>query len=260
MAQAAYDGAGADGAVRQVDAQPAHRPPPPRRLGRVPAAREPRADLRAAVLGAHPRRPDAGGPQGAAGRGARVPRARPRHRPRRHPDRRRPRRPRRRRARRRPVPRRRPDGRPRREARRCWASTGGRSWRTSPGSGGSRRARCAGRSGARLAPSRSPGIRWTTAGSDRGSGPGSTRRIRSREGDPDQGRCEARQVGRDEDGGRRVRHQLPDPQPACRARRRRRLSRVPARHRQPRGQAEARARGRRDRRDADRAAPRSRWA
>ena len=98
-----------------------------RRLGRVPAAGEPRPDLRPPVLGARPRRPDAGGPQGAAGRGARLPRPRPRPHPRRHPDRRRPRRPRRRRARRRPVPRRRPDGRARREARRCWASTGGRS-------------------------------------------------------------------------------------------------------------------------------------
>ena len=91
VAQAAYDGPEQTAQSAKVDAQPAHRPPPPRRLGRVPAPGEPCPDLRPPVLGAHPRRPDAGGPQGAAGRGARVPRARPRHHPRRHPDRRRPR-------------------------------------------------------------------------------------------------------------------------------------------------------------------------
>ena len=66
--------------------------------------------------------------------------------------------------------------------------------------------------------------------------------------------AEARQDGRDEDGRRRLRPELPHPAEARRARFRRRLSRVPARHREPRGQAQARARRRRDRRDPHRAA------
>ena len=49
-------------------------------------------------------------------------------------------------------------------------------------------ARCGAPSGRPLARLRSPGIRWATAGSGRGSAPGSTRRVRSREGDPDEGR------------------------------------------------------------------------
>ena len=47
--------------------------------------------------------------------------------------------------------------------------------------------------------------------------------------------------------------QLPHPAQAGRARRRRRLPRLAARHRQPRGEAQARARGGRDRRQPDRA-------
>ena len=90
-------------------------------------------------------------------------------------------------------------------------------------------------------------------GSDRGSGPGSTRRNPSREGHPDQGRRQARQERRDE-------ARSPTATPPTSSSRsklavpavRRCLSRVPARHREPRGQAQARARGSRDRRDPHR--------
>ena len=51
-----------------------------------------------------------------------------------------------------------------------------------------------------------PAGRSDPAGSGRGRGPGSTRRVRSREGHPDQRRREARQERRDEDRGRRLRH------------------------------------------------------
>ena len=104
-------------------------------------------------------------------------------------------------------------------------------------------------------------IPCATASSGRGSGAGSTtRRVRSREGDPDEGRREARQDGRDEDGRGRIRPELPHPAEARRVCVRRRLPRVPARHREPRGEAEARARGCRDRGHSHRLAPRSRWA
>src|SRR3970040_91421 len=46
-------------------------------------------------------------------------------------------------------------------------------------------------------------------------GPGSPGRNRTREGHPDEGRGQARQVGRDEDRGRWLRHELP-PQPETR--------------------------------------------
>ena len=142
-----------------------------------------------------------------------------------------------------------------------WASTGARSARTSPGSGGSCRARPPARSGACLDARRSRrGYAGRYRGSDRGSGPGSTRRNSSREGHPDPGRRDARQERRDEGRGRRLRPQLPHPPQAGRAGGRRRLSRVAARHRQPRGEAQARARGGRDRGHSASAAPRSRWA
>ena len=162
--------------------------------------------------GAHPGRSDAVGRKAMLGRRARLPLPGSGPRARRDPGARRPRRPRRRRPRRRPVPRRRPRRRPRREAPRArhrpraFMEDIARIRRFTPGP-----LRRIIRARPR-ASSRSPGealddsrLGRRVRGLDQQGG------IAPREGHPDEGRRQARQERRDEDGGRRLRHQLPDP-------------------------------------------------
>ena len=214
----------------------------------VPAGREPGADVRPARRRAGHGRPDARRAKGAARRGRRLPR-----------------------------PRTRPD--PRQRARSSAGSTTSSSSSSRSSSSSTARPRtCSARSSTSSASPRGEfdrdiaQIRRLTPGpvrrtirrvpaligdgrrtpssnsvSGRACGPGSTGRIPSREGHPDEGRAQARQERGDEDRGRRLRHELPHPAAARRARGRRRVPRLAARRREPRGQAEARARGGRDR-------------
>ena len=112
-----------------------------------------------------------------------------------------------------------PEDAPRREARRARASTASRSTGRRPDPALDARAGPADHPPASPPWSARPADTMpATSVSGRGSGPGSTGRIASREGHPDQGRAEARQERGDEDRRRRLRPELPHPADSSRSR------------------------------------------